>query len=68
MAEVGRLDKRTRIKVIVSTVCLIISTAALYAFAVIVDVSTGWRIALIVIAIGWIASGISNLIECFKQR
>ena len=68
MAEVRRLDKRTRIKVIVSTVCLIISTAALYAFAVIVDVSTGWRIALIVIAIGWIVSGILNLIECFKQR
>ena len=68
MAEVRRLDKRTRIKVIVSTVCLIISIAALYAFAVIVDVSTGWRIALIVIAIGWIISGVSNLIGCFKQR
>lgn len=62
------MDKRTRIKVIVSTVCLIISTAALYAFAAIVDVSGGWRIALIMIAIGWIASGVSNLIECFKQR
>ena len=62
------VDKRTRIKLIISIVCLIISIAALYAFVAIVDVSTGWRIALIVIAIGWIASGISNLIECFKQR
>lgn len=62
------MDKRTRIKVIVSTVCLIISIVALYAFAVIVDVSTGWRITLIVIAIGWIVSGVSNLMGCFKQR
>lgn len=61
------MDKRTRIKVIVSTVCLIISIAALCAFAVIVDVSTGWRIVLIVIAIGWIASGVSNLIECLRN-
>lgn len=62
------VDKRTRIKLIISTVCLIISIAALYAFAAIVDVSGGWRIALIVIAIGWIVSGVSNLIGCFKQR
>jgi hypothetical protein len=68
MVEVKRLDKRTRIKVIVSTVCLIISIGALYAFAAIIDVSTGWRIVLIVIATGWIVSGILNLIECFKIR
>lgn len=62
------VDKRTRIKLIISTVCLIISIVALYAFVAIIDVSTGWRIALVVIAIGWIASGVSNLIECFKKR
>ena len=62
------MEKRTKIKVIVSTVCLIISIVALYAFVAIVDVSGGWRIALNVIAIGWIASGVSNLIECFKRR
>lgn len=62
------VDKRTRIKLIISTVCLIISIAALYAFVAIIDVSNGWRIALIVIAIGWIVSGVSNLMGCFKQR
>lgn len=62
------VDKRTRIKTAVNIVFLMMSVVALYAFAVIVDVSTGWRIALIVIAIGWIISGVSNLIGCFKQR
>lgn len=61
------MDKRTRIKAIVSTVCLIISIAALYAFAAIIDVSAGWRAVLIVIAIGWIISSVVNLIACFKQ-
>lgn len=62
------MDKRTKIKAIVSTVCLIISIIALYAFAAVIDVSGGWRIALIVIAIGWIISGVSNLIGCFRKR
>jgi len=61
------LDKRTIIKAIVSTVCLIISIVALYVFVAVVDVSSGWRIVLIVIVIGWIASAILNLIECLKQ-
>ena len=60
------MDKRTKTKAIVSTVGLIISIAALYAFIAIVDISSGWRIALIVIAIGWIVSGVLNLMECFK--
>ncbi len=62
------VDKRTKIKTAVNIVFLIMSMVALYAFAAIIDISVGWRIVLIVIAIGWIVSGVSNLIGCFKQR
>lgn len=61
------MDKRIKIKTAVNMACLIISTVALYAFVAIADVSAGWRKVLIVIAIGWIVSGITNLGECFKQ-
>lgn len=62
------MDQRTKIKVVISTVGLIIGLIALYAFVAVIDVFGGWRIALIVIAIGWIVSGISNLIGYFKQN
>ena len=61
------LDKRTIIKAIVSTVCLIISIVALYVFVAVVDVSSGWQIVLALIAIGWIVSGILSLMECFRK-
>lgn len=61
------MDKRTKIKTAVNIVCLIISIVALYAFVAIVDVSVGGRTVLIVIAIGWIISSVTNLIACFKQ-
>ena len=40
-----------------------LSLIALYAFCCVVDVKLGWRIALIVISLSWIVSGILNLIE-----
>lgn len=62
------MDKRTKIKTAVNIVFLMMGMVALYAFAAIIDVSSGWRIALIVIAIGWIVSGILNLMECFRKE
>lgn len=61
------MNKRTKVKTAVNIICLMISIIALYAFSAVIDVSVGWRIALIVIAIGWIVSAVSNLIECLKQ-
>ena len=61
------MDKRTKIKTAVNAACLLISITALYAFASVIDVSLGWRITLIVIAIGWTVSAVSNLIDCLKQ-
>lgn len=68
MVEVEMMDKRTKVKTAVNIVCLLISVIALYVFAAVIDVSVGWRFALIVIAIGWIVSAVSNLIECFKPK
>lgn len=62
------MDKRTKVKAITTLFCLIFSIFALYTFLFVVDVSTGWRIVLIVIAISWILSGILNLIEYFGTK
>lgn len=62
------MDKRTKRKVITTIICLLFSIFALYNFIFVVEVSKGWRIALVVIAIFWIISGISNLIEYFGKQ
>lgn len=61
------MDRRTKIKVITTLICLVLSIVALYTFIFVADVSSGWRITLIVIAIFWIITGISNLIEYFGK-
>ena len=62
------MDKRTKTKVITTIICLLISIFALYTFIFVIDVSKGWKIILIVIAISWIISGITNLIEYFGKK
>lgn len=62
------MDKRKKIKIITTLICLIISIFALATFVFISEVSKGWRIVLIIIAIFWIISGISNLIEYFEKE
>lgn len=61
------MDKRTKVKAITTIICLILSVFALYTFIFVADVSNGWRIVLIIIAISWIISGISNLVEYFGK-
>lgn len=62
------MDKRMKAKAITTIICLLLSIFALYTFIFVAEVSNGWRIALIIIAIFWIISGISNLIEYFGKR
>lgn len=50
--------KHKQVKLITTIVCMALSLIALYAFCFVVDVKLGWRIALIVISLGWIVSGI----------
>lgn len=62
------MDKRTKVKAITTIICSILSVFALYTFIFVADVSKGWRIVLIIIAISWIISGISNLVEYFENE
>lgn len=62
------MDKRTKVKAITTIICLILSVFALYTFIFVADVSNRWRIVFIIIAIFWIISGISNLVEYFGKR
>lgn len=61
------MDRRTKTKAITTIICLLLSIFALYTFIFVAEVSIGWRIAFVVIAISWIISAISNLIECFGK-
>lgn len=61
------MDRRTKVKTITTIICLLISIFALYTFIFIAEVSNGWRVTLVVIAIFWIISGVSNLIEYFGK-
>lgn len=62
------MNKHTKIKMITTVICLIISLFALYTFAFIAEISKGERTVLIVIAIFWILSGISNLIGYIRNE
>lgn len=62
------MDRQTKTKAITTVICLLLSIFALYTFIFVAEVSIGWRISLTIIAIIWIISGISNLIECFGKR
>lgn len=62
------MDKHIKIKVMTIIICLILSIFALYTFVFVAEVSKGWRMILVIIAIFWIISGISNLVEYFGKR
>jgi len=59
--------RNKKVKLITTIVCMALSLIALYAFCFVVDVKLGWRIALIIISLSWIGSGILNLIEYWKK-
>ena len=62
------MDKRTKTKTITTIICMVLSLIALYAFIFVLDVSIGWRIALIVVALGWLADGAMRLTVYFKRK
>ena len=61
------MDKHIKIKAMTTIICLILSIFALYTFVFVAEVSKGWRMILVIIAIFWIISGISNLVEYFGK-
>ena len=62
------MDRRTKTKLITTIVCMALSRVALYAFAFVIDVAVGWRIALIVIAVCWLVDGTIHLIGYSKKK
>ena len=62
------MDKHIKIKAMPTIICLILSIFALYTFVFVAEVSKGWRMILVIIAIFWIISGISILVEYFGKR
>lgn len=61
------MDRRIKTKVITTIVCMVLSLIALYAFCFVLEVTMEWRIFLILLAVSWIASGITNLYTYFKR-
>ena len=46
---------------------IVISLIALYTFIFVFDNGNGWKIALIIIGLGWFISAISGFIENLKK-
>lgn len=62
------MDKRVKLKMVTTIICLVISIFALYTFIFVANVSIGWRTTLIIIALFWIISSLFNLIEFFGKK
>ena len=57
------MDKRIKTKVITTIIYMLLSILALYTFIFVAEVSKGWGITLVVIAIFWIIFRVSNLVN-----
>lgn len=62
------MKTRNKVKLITTIICMVLSLIALYAFCFVVEVALVWRVILIIIALGWVASGVYNLNEYRKSE
>ena len=62
------MKTRNKVKLITTIICMVLSLIALYAFCFVVKVAPVWRVILIIIALGWVASGVYNLNEYRKSE
>ena len=62
------MKTRNKVKLITTIICMVLSLIALYAFCFVVAVAPVWRVILIIIALGWVASGVDNLNEYRKSE
>lgn len=54
-------------KINIYGIAILVSLFALYTFIFVFDNGIGWKIALIIIGLGWLISAISGFIENFKK-
>lgn len=62
------MKTRNKVKLITTIICMVLSLIALYEFCFVVEVAPVWRVILIIIALGWVASGVYNLNEYRKSE
>ena len=62
------MKTRNKVKLITTIICMVLSLIALYPFCFVVEVAPVWRVILIIIALGWVASGVYNLNEYRKSE
>ena len=61
------MDKKRKIHLVLYGIAILVSLFALYTFIFVFDNGIGWKIALIIIGLGWLISAISGFIENFNK-
>ena len=60
-------EKRRKLHLVLYSIGIVVSIFALYTFIFIFDNGIGWKIALIIIGIGWLLSAISGFLNALKK-
>ena len=60
-------EKKRKLHLMLYGIAIPVSLFALYTFIFVFDNGIGWKIALIIIGLGWLISAISGLIENLKK-
>ena len=60
-------EKKRKLHLVLYGIAIPVSLFALYTFIFVFDNGIGWKIALIIIGLGWLISAISGLIENSKK-
>ena len=60
-------EKKRKLHLVLYGIAIPVSLFALYTFMFVFDNGIGWKIALIIIGLGWLISAISGFIKNFKK-
>ena len=60
-------EKKRKSHLVLYGIAIPVSLFALYTFIFVFDNGIGWKIALIIIGLGWLISAVSGLIENLKK-
>ena len=60
-------EKKRKLHLVSYGIAIPVSLFALYTFIFVFDNGIGWKIALIIIGLGWLISAISGFIENLKK-
>ena len=60
-------EKKRKLHLMLYGIAIPVSLFALYTFIFVFDNGIGWKIALIIIGLGWLISAVSGFIENLKK-